>query len=82
MEKDILNIDSAKMKKMPFNVPEGYFETLGSRVSERAYGQTEHRRTIWQMVTPALSMAAAFAIIVASGTFILNRTAADENMTF
>lgn len=69
--KDILE----DLKKMPYTVPEGYFETFEERVRP---WETENGNRGWPAkVTPYLSMAAMFAIIVAVGSAIITSAGQD-----
>lgn len=61
--KDILE----NIGKTPYKVPEGYFETFAEKV--RPWEQ-KHEKPL-RKVTPYLSMAAMFAIIVAAGTLMM-----------
>ena len=55
-------------KQMPYSAPEGYFDSLKSRLSE-----IPARRSRVNVI-PYLVLAASFAILVVAGNFILSRT--------
>ena len=81
MKTDILNSYSSELKKNPYTVPEGYFESLKEGLM-RSEIQAPAHRNIWEKLAPYASIAAAFAIIVTAGTFILNKTVSPEDMTY
>lgn len=71
IEKDKNLLESIpELKKMPYSVPEGYFESAMDRAKEIP-GKSASR--VWQKLYPLASMAAMFAIIATVGTLILNR---------
>ena len=55
-------------KQVPYSVPEGYFDSLQTRLSD-----IPQRRTSVNWM-PYLALAASFALLVAVGSFVLNRT--------
>lgn len=73
---DILN-DSPELKTMPFAVPEGYFEQFKTE-AHRPKAETV---SLWNRLTPHLSIAAVFIFLVAAGTFILERSVLRQEMT-
>ncbi len=70
-------LNSSASSQQPFRVPEGYFETLTSRVMahipETTSPAAPQRRTLWQIVRPYLSAAAVVAV-VALGTKSLQQS--------
>lgn len=80
MKNDILNNRSADFRKMPFGTPEGYFEQTKADIKR----QTAAPKVVslWDKVSPHLSVAAAFIIMLTAGTFILERTSSKEEMTY
>lgn len=80
MEKDILHTLSSELKKTPYSVPEGYFESIRS-ASYRTENLIEPRG-IFSRMAPYLSMAAAFAVIAMVGTVLLRNTDASDQMTY
>lgn len=80
MKNDILNNRSADFRKMPFDVPEGYFEQAKADIKM----QTAAPKVVslWDKVSPHLSVAAAFIIMLTAGTFILERTSSKDEMTY
>ena len=80
MEKDILHTLSSDLKKTPYTVPEGYFESFRDRMY-----RTENLiepRGIFSRMAPYLSMAAAFAAIAMVGTVLLRNTDDSDQMTY
>ncbi len=80
MKNDILNNRSAYFRKMPFGTPEGYFEQVKADIKR----QTAAPKVVslWDKVSPHLSVAAAFIIMLTAGTFILERTSSKDEMTY
>lgn len=70
--KDILQ----DLKKMPYTVPEGYFDSIEERV--RPWEAEKVHRGWAAKVTPYLSMAAMFAIIAAVGTLVVKPSGQDN----
>lgn len=66
--------------KIPYTVPEGYFEDFKANMAEKAMRQGGNR--LWTMVAPYASVAAAFIFIVTAGTFLLKKTTVPEGMTY
>lgn len=65
-------LENTELKKMPFQVPEGYFENFSVEVAPRP--------TIVRRLTPYLAVAAALAIMVTAGTFFLGRGGAKNEI--
>lgn len=69
-----------KLKESPFSVPNGYFDSLPSRIMQRCTNQTVGKRTFWQAARPILSFAAGFLLlfgiskIIVSTVFIDNQS--------
>ena len=82
MKNDILHSHSSELRKMPYSVPEGYFEGLQDclRIDE-AHASAEVR-SFWGRMAPYASMAAAFAIMVTAGTAILKNVTEKSDMTY
>jgi hypothetical protein len=80
MKNDILNNRSAHFREMPFCTPEGYFEQTKAEIKR----QTTAPKVVslWDRVSPHLSVAAAFIIMLTAGTFILERTSSEDDMTY
>lgn len=81
MKNDVLNNMHDELKKVPYNVPDGYFEELRSRLQHPEAKVAGHNSFLKAMA-PYASMAAAFALIVTVGTHILKSTSPPEDMTF
>lgn len=61
-------------KRIEYNVPDGYFESLRTKLSAIP---AEVQRPSWvQRFTPYLALAACFAVAVLLGNLVLNRTTA------
>lgn len=78
---NIENFEQKYSRRLPYTVPEGYFDELPSRIQEYclAHGnkQTEQRITIWQTLKTQLSLAAGFMALVfmaLTGYYILQTT--------
>ena len=59
---------SEMKKSFPYSAPEGYLESLQARLSEIP---ARRSRVNW---IPYLALAASFMILLAVGTFVLNRS--------
>lgn len=75
-EQDILK-ERPELKKMPYSIPDGYFEQFKAK----AYRQQTVTVSLWNRLAPYAATAAIFLFLVSAGTFILERTTADEGMT-
>ena len=67
--KDIL--DNKALKAMPYDVPSGYFERLRESLGSKESHQGTRR---W----PAYMAAAAFALLMAAGSFFLGRVSGPD----
>ena len=82
MKNDILNSHLSELRKMPFRVPEGYFEGLQDSLRiDETHAPGEARSFLGRMA-PYASMAAAFAIMVTAGTAILKNVTEKSDMTY
>lgn len=61
-------------RKIEYNVPDGYFESLRTRLSAIPAEVQQPSRV--QKFTPYLALAACFAVAVLVGNLVLSRTAA------
>lgn len=61
-------------KRIEYNVPDGYFESLRTKLS--AIPAQERQPSRMQKFTPYLALAACFAVAVLIGNLVLNRTTA------
>ena len=75
-ENDILK-DCAELKQMPFTVPEGYFETFKAGASKSMVRKLDFRTRI----APYAAMAAVFIFMVTAGTFLLEKSVPEYQMT-
>ncbi len=76
MERDILAA-KPELKKMPYSVPEGYFETFKAQ----AVPYKEKEIGLVGRLMPYVAMAAVFVFLVTAGTFFLQRTSPAEEFT-
>ena len=75
-ENDILK-DSLELKQMPFTVPEGYFEVF----KEANARPVARKVSLWNCIAPYAAMAAVFVSLVTTGTFLLERSMPQYDMT-
>lgn len=75
-DKDILK-DVAELRRMPYSVPEGYFDTFRREMKKP---QTQVV-SLWSRIIPYASVAAVFIFLVSAGTFILERTTDTRDFT-
>lgn len=75
-ENDILK-DCLELRQMPYSVPEGYFETFKSE----AVRPVVRRLNFWNRFAPYAAMAAVFVFLVTAGTFLLERSTPQYQMT-
>lgn len=76
MDRDILAAE-LKLKKMPYSVPEGYFDTFKAQ----AVPYKEKEIGLVGRLMPYAAMAAVFVFLVTAGTFFLQRTSPAEEFT-
>jgi len=58
---------------MPYNTPEGYFDSLEARLQEIPQGS--RKKGAFSRFSPYLALAASFAIAFVIGNTVLNKTA-------
>ena len=75
-EKDILK-DCLELKQMPFSVPDGYFESFKAETSRPMV----QKISFWNKVAPYAAVAAVFVCLVTAGTFLLERTVPQYQIT-
>ena len=75
-DKDILQ-SNRELKGNPFRLPEGYIDSLKSEL-KTIPKQKEEKRPVFQILLPYISLAAAFAMIVAIGGLLLEKTATED----
>ncbi len=73
---DILK-DCTELRQMPFTVPEGYFETFKAEASKSKVRRLDFRTRI----APYAAMAAVFIFMVTAGTFLLEKSVPQYQMT-
>ena len=67
------------LRKCPYSVPEGYFDSLKERVMK--YAQPAPVFQFKRVLYTAVSMAAMFILMVTAGTFLLEKTTPTEDLT-
>lgn len=75
-ENDILK-DNLELKQMPFTVPEGYFEAF----KEANARPVAVKVSLGNRIAPYAAMAAVFVSLVTTGTFLLERSMPQYDMT-
>ena len=75
--KDILE----KVGKPSMGVPEGYFDSLKSRLESIPSTEVSHRLD-WGKVRPYLALAASFAAVLVIGNSVLRHTASPDPGSF
>ena len=76
MGNDILK-DCTELKQMPFSVPERYFDSFKNANAV----PVAKRVSLWNRMVPYVAMAAVFVSLVAAGTFFLERSTPQYQMT-
>ncbi len=75
-ENDILK-DRLELKQMPYTVPEGYFESFKEQAAKPMVRKIDFRARI----APYAAMAAVFIFMVTAGTFFLEKSVPEYQMT-
>ena len=73
-EKDILQ--EPKLKKMPYSIPEGYFEKMKAE-ARKCTEPTPVHISIWARLAPYAGIAAMFLFILTLGKLFVGQKAAD-----
>ena len=73
-EKDILQ--EPKLKKMPYSIPEGYFEKMKAEARKCTEPAPVHI-SIWTRLAPYAGIAAMFLFILTLGKLFIGQKAAD-----
>ena len=76
-ERNIMYDDS--LRKCPYSVPEGYFDSLKERAMK--YAQPAPVFQFKRVLYTAVSMAAMFILMVTAGTFFLKGVTSTEDLT-
>lgn len=79
LERDILQ--EASLKKSPYSVPEGYFESLRERAVKYAEPAPAPVFQFRKILMTAVSLAAMFILMVTAGTFFLEKATPAEDVT-
>ena len=78
MERDILN--NPELRKSPYTVPEGYFDSLRKEVGGYVR-PVAVKVSLRQKLAPLAAVAAMFIIMVTAGTFFLRSTSPEDEIT-
>lgn len=78
MERDILKDSADKLKKMPYDVPKGYFNMLGNNLEKIAAPQ---KKSAYKKFIPYAALAASFLLLVTIGTFFLKSVTPSDTLT-
>ena len=79
LERDILQ--EASLKKCPYSVPEGYFESLKEKAVKYSKPTPAPVFQFKKVLMTAVSMAAMFILMVTAGTFLLEKSTPSEDLT-
>ena len=84
MDKKISNniLERAEMKKIPFSTPEGYFDSMESRLQEKVFGEKTKGGWLYSMkktLRPVLTLAASFIIVAVMGWGVMRLTNLNQN---
>ena len=79
LERDILQ--EASLKKCPYSVPEGYFESLKEKAVKYSKPAPAPVFQFKKVLMTAVSMAAMFILMVTAGTFLLEKSTPSEDLT-
>lgn len=81
MNTDLLNTFSSELRKMPYGVPEGYFDALKKELQKSpavTVGERGHRNRFAQYA----SIAAAAVIFMTAGALITRSLSGHDEMTY
>ena len=78
-ERNIMYDDS--LRKCPYSVPEGYFDSLKERAAKYAQPTPAPVFQFKRVLYTAVSMAAMFILMVTAGTFFLKGVTSTEDLT-
>ena len=78
-ERNIMYDDS--LRKCPYSVPEGYFDSLKERAAKYAQPAPAPVFQFKRVLYTAISMAAMFILMVTAGTFFLKGVTSAEDLT-
>ena len=79
LERDILQ--EASLKKCPYSVPEGYFESLKEKAVKYSKPAPAPVFQFKKVLMTAVSMAAMLILMVTAGTFLLEKSTPSEDLT-
>ena len=72
--------EDARLKARPYSTPEGYFESVESRVSEKI-GKHEGRGGAWAVLKPAALLVCSFAFVLFMGYGVMALTDTKSSKT-
>jgi hypothetical protein len=81
MNNDMLNSRSSEFRKIPYSVPEGYFDTLKNNLRRESI-TAAGKRSFLNRAGAYASIAAAFLILITAGTILMKSTIGAEDMTY
>ena len=64
--KEKINIDQPHLKENPYSVPDGYFFSLQSAISDRI-SHKDSKVGVWRLIKPQLALASIFAFVFLMG---------------
>lgn len=77
MDKDMKDILQDKsLKQSPFNIPDGYFDSLKTSMKMIPLREKTKRQNVWKW-----AVAAAVTILIAAGTFFIGQLAHPEEFS-
>ena len=79
LQKDILQ--EASLKKCPYSVPEGYFESFKEKAAKYSQPAEAASLQFKRILRTTISMAAMFALMVTAGTMFLKGVTPEDGLT-
>ncbi|MEN6619111.1 MAG: hypothetical protein ABFC28_06395 [Rikenellaceae bacterium] len=64
--KEKFNIEQPHLKENPYSVPEGYFSSFQSNISE-IISHKDSKAGVWMLIKPQLALVSTFAVIFLMG---------------
>ena len=80
MKTDILNTFSSELRKMPYSVPEGYFNTVKKDLQKNSVVRIDNG--LWNRFIPYASVAAVFIALVTAGMLLMRGSLGENEMTY
>lgn len=74
-------LETEEMRKIPFSVPEGYFDSLEDRLSESIFHKNKESwiSSLKKTLKPVMTLAASFLIVAAMGWGVMRLTKLSQN---